>query len=81
VTKIETCGLELLLQRLAWPSGLVRERASVSLGSLMADEQLGVDTVNAVLAWTAMQKLESIAVLAARGFSQWMPRSIKTCDV
>ena len=51
MTSAEAYGLELLLQRLTWPSGLVQERACVSLGSLMADPELGAETVGEVLAW------------------------------
>ena len=63
MTSAEAYGLELLLQRLTWPSGLVRERACVSLGSLMADPELGAETVGEVLAWITKQNLESVAVL------------------
>jgi len=76
MTNEERCGLELLLQRLTWPSGLVRERACVSLGSLMADEDLGTEIVNAVLAWMAKQKLESVAVLGLLAFFQAKTRGL-----
>jgi hypothetical protein len=70
VTSSEASALDLLLQRLTWPSGLVRERACVSLGSLMADSELGGEVASAVLAWMAVQKLESLAVLGLLAFFQ-----------
>ncbi|MGA2148843.1 MAG: hypothetical protein ABSH49_28205 [Bryobacteraceae bacterium] len=76
MTNAEASGLDLLLQRLSWPSGLVRERACVSLGSLMADAKLGTDVATAVLAWMAVQKLESVAVFGLLAFFQAKTRDV-----
>lgn len=76
MTNAEASGLDLLLQRLTWPSGLVRERACVSLGSLMADVELGAQVASAVLAWMAMQKLESVAVFGLLAFFQAKTRGV-----
>ena len=68
MTDPEASALALLLQRLTWPSGLVRERACVSLGSLLADAELGSEVTGAVLAWMAAQRLESVVVFGLLAF-------------
>jgi len=70
MTDPESTALDLLLQRLTWPSGLVRERACVSLGSLIADAEVGGEVASAVLAWMTSQKLESVAVFGLLAFFQ-----------
>jgi hypothetical protein len=62
VTELEVSALDLLFQRLTWPSGLVRERACISLGSLLADAEHGAEVTGATLAWMAAQNLESVVV-------------------
>jgi hypothetical protein len=76
VTTLEASVLDLLFQRLTWPSGLVRERACVSLGSLLADPELGVEVTGATLAWMAAQNLESVAVFGLLALFQARVRSV-----
>jgi hypothetical protein len=77
MTSVEADGLELLLQRLTWPSGLVRERACVSLGSLMADTEFAAEIINEVLAWIGKQNLESVAVLGMLALFQGKAHGIE----
>ncbi len=55
--------IELLVDRLRWPAGLVRERAASQIGRLIAggDEEAS----EALISWISCQELES---LAAAGF-------------
>jgi hypothetical protein len=76
MTNAGVSGLDLLLQRLTWPSGLVRERACVSLGSLMADVEFGAEVASAVLAWMAVQKLESVVVFGLLALFQAKNRGV-----
>jgi len=61
-------GLAWLLSRLSWPVIRVRERASVELGTLLRDPQLGDPTQSALLRWIASQRLESLAALGLLPF-------------
>src|SRR5258708_37919949 len=61
-------GLAWLLSRLTWPVIRVRERASVELGTLWRDPQLGPPTQSALLRWIASQRLESLAALGPLPF-------------
>jgi len=56
-------GLPLLFTQLVWPSGWVRERACVSIGQLLLDEQCSDATLQYLLRWTRAQPLESLAAL------------------
>lgn len=76
MTSTEASALDLLFQRLTWPSGLVRERACVSIGSLMADAELGAEVSTAVLTWMATQELESVAVFGLLAFFQAKTRGV-----
>jgi hypothetical protein len=77
VTTLEASALDLLFQRLTWPSGLVRERACVSLVSLLADVELGAEVTRAVLAWMAAQNLESVAVFGLLALSRARARVVE----
>jgi hypothetical protein len=77
MTNFEKYGLEMLFERLTWPSGLVRERACVSLGSLMADAALGEEIIGTVLTWIGQQKLESVAALGLLAFFQAKLRGVE----
>lgn len=59
----QKAALTLLLQRLTWPSALVREKACEALARLIVENELGLEVQALVLNWMAKQTLESIAVL------------------
>ena len=53
--------IELLIERLRWPAPLIRERAAVQIGTLVASGDHSV--LDALLAWIARQELESVAAI------------------
>src|SRR5579863_2238167 len=55
--------LDILLNRLTWPSVVVRDKACSALASLMSQTAFETDATNAILAWTARQPLESVACI------------------
>lgn len=61
-------GLDLLLDRLSWPSGSVRERAAAELASLIADGEPGVGAQDRLLTWLSAQRLESLVCVGLLPF-------------
>ena len=57
---------ELLVDRLRWPSTLVRERAAAQLGDLIADGNQ--DACDALTKWVSRQELESLAAIGLLPF-------------
>jgi hypothetical protein len=53
--------LSLLLSRLTWPSGVIRERACKAIADLIADPKWTTDVQKSLLGWISAQTLESIA--------------------
>jgi len=60
---VDESSLRLLLARLKWPSDLVRERACAGIAQLLLDPSTATGTLEALLAWTRAQRLESVAAL------------------
>ena len=58
--------LELLIDRLRWPAGMVRERAASQLGNLIAEGNH--EAKDGVIAWIARQQLESLAAMGLLPF-------------
>jgi hypothetical protein len=56
-------GLMLLFTQLAWPSGLVRERACVQIAKLLLDPEHSDVTLHYLFLWMKTQQLESLAAL------------------
>jgi len=56
-------GLLLLLTKLSWPSGLVRERACVQLAKLLLDPEHSEATLRHLFLWMKAQRLESVTAL------------------
>lgn len=56
-------SLSVLLTQLAWPSGLVRERACVEIAKLLNDEKYARATRDHLLEWMSSQRLESVCAL------------------
>lgn len=57
---INDAQMEMLLSRLSWPSGMVRERTCVVIAELLADPSLADTTYAFLLGWLKRQKLESL---------------------
>lgn len=53
--------LTLLLSRLLWPSGMVRERACDAMAELITNDEPSSVATSALLDWMAAQNLESVA--------------------
>ncbi len=60
--------LDVLLARLTWPSGMVRERACTALAKLLDDEKCREDVSKGLLDWVRSQDLESVACLGLLPF-------------
>lgn len=52
--------LDILLQRLVWPSPIVRERAATGVASLISSSQNREGVFERLLSWISNQRLESI---------------------
>jgi hypothetical protein len=61
-------GLDLLLARLTWPSGMVRERVCESLAELLVIDSHHESVSSALLEWISSQGLESVACLGLLPF-------------
>jgi hypothetical protein len=60
--------LAILLARLTWPSGMVRERSCTALTDLITDPNEQPQTADAILHWIHNQRLESVACLGLLPF-------------
>ena len=60
----EGCDLDLLLQRLTWPSGLVRERACAGIATLLRHARVGAAVAARLTAWASSQEADSVQALA-----------------
>ena len=56
-------AIDVLLQRLLWPSPLVRERAADQIALLLRDESRRVVMFQRLVTWISDQKLESIVTI------------------
>jgi hypothetical protein len=63
MTNTDHAAIDLLLQRLQWPSCNVREKACRALSRLIMNVESGPDVQNLLLAWIGRQRLESVAAL------------------
>lgn len=61
-------ALKLLLCRLGWPSGVVRERACVELAHLLSHEDAREWIEERLLGWIASQALESLVCIGILPF-------------
>jgi hypothetical protein len=59
----EVDELGLLLQRLVWPSPLVRERAATAIGDLLANSPKKEEIYTSLLGWISSWKIESIIAI------------------
>lgn len=66
-------GLGVLLQRLVWPSPLVRERAATALSRLLTDASTAANAKARLLQWLSDQRLESMVVIGLLPFAQAAP--------
>lgn len=55
--------LSFLLSRLAWPSGMVRERACIALADLLLDTRWSKITEKSLIGWIRIQILESMSAI------------------
>lgn len=55
--------MRVLLSRLTWPSGMVRERACRAIAGLLGDPEYGAIVQEELLAWIEKQKLESMVCI------------------
>jgi len=55
--------VDLLFQRLVWPSSLVRERAATAIGNLLANSSEKEDIYKRLLKWISNWKVESIIAM------------------
>lgn len=55
--------LDIIFQRLVWPSPLVRERAAIVIGNLLAFSNRNVETYNRFIDWIRSWKIESIIAI------------------
>ena len=62
-------ALDVLIERLGWPSGLSRERAAAGLAILLGDTKYNQDTQDRLLASTKRQRLESMCALRLLPFA------------
>jgi len=58
-----TDEVDLLFQRLVWPSSLVRERAATAIGNLLADSSEKEEIYKRLLKWISNWKVESIIAM------------------
>jgi hypothetical protein len=56
-------SLVMLFTQLAWPSGLVRERACTAIANLLDNSQCSDIVLTYLLRWIAQQKLESMVTI------------------
>lgn len=59
----EVDELDLLFQRLVWPSQLVRERAATAIGNLLANSSENEEIYTRLLGWISSWKIESIIAI------------------
>jgi hypothetical protein len=59
----EVDELDLLFQRLAWPSPLVRERAATAIGNLLVNSHRKEEICKRLLDWISNWKIESIIAI------------------
>jgi len=59
----EIDGIDMLFQRLIWPSPLVRERAATAIGNLVATSSKKEEIYKRLLAWIKSWKIESIIAI------------------
>ena len=60
--------LGVLLARLTWPSGMVRERACNSLADLLVSDETAGRVSSALMEWIGKQSLESVACIGLLPF-------------
>ena len=63
ITSKKVDDIDLLLQRLLWPSPIVRERAAKGLAILIKDKENRGSALKRLLDWLKVQKLESVVAL------------------
>ena len=56
--------LDILIQRLLWPSPLVRERAATALASLLAQSPQKEEVFERLLSWIGKQNIESVVAIS-----------------
>ena len=59
----EISVFDILMQRLAWPSPLVRERSAVALADLLGSSEKKSDILNGLLLWISKQQMETTVAI------------------
>ena len=57
------CEIDVLIQRLLWPSPLVRERAACGIARLLCSSENKKSILTCLLSWTKVQKMETIIAI------------------
>lgn len=70
-------NLKFLISRLKWPSGMVKERASVAMADLLIDPQWNQILKENLIDWLGSQSLESVAALGLIPFLHAKTKSIE----
>lgn len=83
-TEIDT--LDILIQRLIWPSPLVRERAATALAHLLSSSTIKENVLQKLLSWIHEQKLESVVAIGLLPVIKTLsiaedPSSLKHIDI
>jgi len=78
--------IDIIIERLTWPSHLVRERSANAIALLLKDESYGQDVYNKLKLWLSNQKLETVIVLGILPLikaseTQPVPNFIKVSDL
>ena len=73
--------IDLLFQRLVWPSPLVRERAATAIGNLMATSPQKEEIYSRLLAWIRSWKIESIIAIGLLPIIKTFQVCVNTKDV
>lgn len=73
-------AFDMLLQRLIWPSPLVRERAATAVSDLLCDPSKGARYYDRLKTWIAGQKLETVIAIGLLPLVKALYTDVSQCD-